>query len=417
MQFLKMDDFDVRGKTILVRTDLNSPMDENNEIVDNIRIRRHSETIKELAEKGAKVVVMAHQGRAGDTDLIRLNKHAEALSKHVEKNILYVDDLFGTHAKNCIKDLNEGDIILLENVRFNAEETMRKENQHEAHMVRELAPLIDYYVNDAFAAAHRSHVSLVGFSEVVPSFAGRVLQKELEILSKVSKAPERPSVLAVGGSKIEDTMKVVEKMLDADACDKVITSGLVGLVFIVAHGAQIGDATYNTLVKKKADLEIPRAKRLLARYGSRIEMPCDVAICVNDRRIEMPVCNLPTDFAILDIGSETIKKYKAILDEAATVVGNGPAGVFEKKGFEKGTHELLRAMHECRAFTVLGGGHLALAAEQMDLLDKVAHVSTGGGAYILFMAGERLPAVDALVNAAQKQAPLIVRSGYNNHVK
>ena len=416
MQFLKMDDFDVRGKTVLVRTDLNSPMDENNEIIDNIRIRRHSETIRELADKGAKVVVMAHQGRAGDSDLIRLDKHAEALSKHVQKNVVYVDDLFGTHAKNCIKGLNDGDIILLENVRFNAEETTRKDDPHEAHMVRELAPLIDYYVNDAFAAAHRSHVSLVGFSEVVPSFAGRVLQKELEILSKVSKMPERPSVLAVGGSKIDDTMKVIERMLDANACDKVITSGLVGIVFIVAKGEDVGETTYNTLVKKKADLEIPRAKRLLARYESKIEVPIDVAICVNDKRIEMRTANLTTDFPILDIGDKTIRKYKGILDEAATVVGNGPAGMFEKKGFELGTYELLKAMHECKAFTVLGGGHLALAAEHMGLLDKVAHVSTGGGAYILFMAGERLPAVDALVNAAQKRAPLIVRSRYNNHV-
>ncbi|MFH1127104.1 MAG: phosphoglycerate kinase [archaeon] len=413
MQFLKMDDFEVSGKTILVRTDLNSPLDENNQIIDNIRIKRHSETIRELSDKGARVVVMAHQGRAGDSDLTRLDAHARALSKHVGKMVTYIDDIFGTHAKNSIKGLRDGDIILLENVRFNAEETGLKENHHEAHMVRELRPLIDYYVNDAFAASHRAHVSLVGFPEVIPSFAGRVLQKELEILSKVSKNPERPAILSVGGSKIDDTMKVTEQILSAGACDKVLTSGLVGLVFLVASGEELGETTYNLLVKKKADLEIPRAKRLLAKYGNKIEMPVDVAICVNDNRIEMPVRNLPSDFPILDIGKETIKKYKSILNEAATIVGNGPAGMFEKKGFEKGTYELLKAMHECKAFTVLGGGHLALAAEQMDLLDKLAHVSTGGGAYILFMAGERLPAVDALVNAAQKQTPLIVRSQYN----
>lgn len=413
MHFLKMDDFEVCGRTILIRTDLNSPLDEKNQIIDNIRIKRHSHTIRELSQKGAKVVVMAHQGRAGDKDLIRLDKHALALSKHVGREVAYVDDIFGTHAKNAIKSLGNGDIILLENVRFNAEETTLKENQHTAHMVRELSPYIDYFVNDAFAAAHRSQVSLVGFSEVVPSFAGRVLQKELEILSKVTKKPDRPAILAVGGSKIDDTMKVIEQMLDANACDKVLTSGLVGLVFLAARGEELGEATEKTLVNKKADLEIPRAKRLLAKYESKIEMPEDIAICVNDNRIEMSVRNLPTDFSILDIGSETINKYKNILDEAATVVGNGPAGMFEKKGFEKGTYELLRAMHECKAFTVLGGGHLALAAEQMDLLDKLAHVSTGGGAYILFMSGERLPAVDALVNSAQKQSPLIVRAKHN----
>ncbi len=414
MQFLKMDDFDVNGKTVLVRTDLNSPLDENNRIIDNIRIRRHSETIKELSDKGAKVVIMTHQGRAGSPDMIRLDRHAEALSKHIGKTVRYIDDIFGTHAKANIKSLENGEIILLENIRFNAEETMLKENKCEAHMVRELCPLLDYYVNDSFAVDHRDHVSLTAFPEVLPSFAGRVLQKELEILSMVLKNPERPSVLAVGGSKIDDTMKVMERMLNSNTCDKVLTSGLVSLVFLAAEGRDIGEAAYNTLVKKKADLEIPRARKLLARYGSKIEIPEDIAICVNDNRIEMPVANLPTDFPILDIGEKTINNYKTILDEAATVAGNGPAGMFEKKGFEKGTHELLKAMHECKAFTVLGGGHLALAAEQMELLDKLAHVSTGGGAYMLFMTGERLPAVDALVNAAQKQAPLIVRSRYQN---
>jgi len=209
-------------------------------------------------------------------------------------------------------------------------------------------------------------------------------------------------------------MKVMERMLNSNACDEVLTSGLVSLVFLAAEGRDIGEATYNTLVRKKADLQIPKARKLLARYGSKIEIPEDIAICVNENRIEMPVANLPTDFPILDIGEKTINNYKTILNEAATVAGNGPAGMFEKKGFEKGTYELLKAIHECKAFTVLGGGHLALAAEQMDLLDKLAHVSTGGGAYMLFMTGERLPAVDALVNAAQKQAPLIVRSRYQN---
>lgn len=410
MQFLKMDDFDVKGKTVLIRTDLNSPLDENGNLLDNIRIKRHAETIGELSEKGAKVVIMAHQGRAGDSDFIRLEKHAETLSKHLKKAVTYVDDIFGSHAKKSIMNMVEGDIILLENVRFNAEETAVEENHHEAHMVRELTPLLDYYVNDAFAAAHRAQVSLMGFPEVLPSFAGRVMQKELEILSKVSKNPDRPSILAVGGSKIDDSMKVMERMLLTNACDKVLTSGLMGLVFMIARGDEVGETTYNTLVKKKADLEIPLAKKLLAKYGSKIEIPTDLAICVNDKRIEISASSLPTDFPILDIGEKTIKRYRSIIMEAATIVGNGPAGMFEKSGFDKGTNELLKAMHESRAFAVVGGGHLALAAEQAGYLGKLAHVSTGGGAYILFMSGEKLPAVDALVNAAQKQAPLIVRS-------
>ena len=414
MQFLKMDDFEVKGKTVLVRTDLNSPLDENGNLMDNIRIKRHAETIGELSDKGAKVVVMAHQGRAGDSDFTNMEKHAETLSRHLKKPVTYVDDIFGTHAKKSIRGLSEGDIILLENVRFNAEETSVDERHHETHMVRELTPLLDYYVNDAFAAAHRSQVSLMGFTEVLPSFAGRVMQKELEILSRVSKNPDRPAILAVGGSKIDDSMKVMERMLFTNACDKVLTSGLMGLVFMVARGDEVGEATHATLVKKKADLEIPLAKKLLAKYASKIEVPVDLAICVNDKRIEIPSSSLPTDFPIFDIGEKTIKRYRQIIHEAATIVGNGPAGMFEKSGFDKGTNELLKAMHESKAFTVVGGGHLALAAEQAGYLDKLAHVSTGGGAYILFMSGEKLPAVDALVNSAEKQSPLIVRSGLSS---
>ncbi|MCK5476331.1 MAG: phosphoglycerate kinase [Candidatus Aenigmarchaeota archaeon] len=409
MHFLTIDDFDVNNKTILVRTDLNSPMDENNQIIDNIRLKRHSKTIKELSDKGAKVVVMSHQGRAGDSDLTRLNKHADLLSKHIGKNVKYIDDIFGTYAKESIKSLKKGEIILLENIRFHSEETQMKENQHNSHVVKELSPLIDYFVNDAFAAAHRAQVSLVGFSEVLPCFAGRVMQREFEILSKVSKKPDRPSLLAVGGSKIDDTMKVVKQLLKSESCDKIITSGLVGLVFLVADGKDIGDSTYATIVKKKADLQIPLAKRLLEEYKDKIELPVDLAICVNGNRVEIPVEKLPTDFPIFDIGEKTIEKYAPFIKKAATIIGNGPAGMFEKEGFDKGTKELLKEINKSNAYTVLGGGHLALAAEQMGFLEKVAHVSTGGGAYILYMAGEELPAVNALVNSAQNQTPLIMR--------
>ncbi|MCK5039675.1 MAG: phosphoglycerate kinase [Candidatus Aenigmarchaeota archaeon] len=409
MHFLTIDDFEVDGKTILVRTDINSGVDENKEPVDNIRIKHHSKTIKELSDKGAKVVILAHQGRLNGDDFIRLEKHAELLSKHIEKDVKYIDDIFGSYAKKSIKEMEKGDIILLENVRFSVEETAVKKDHHKTHMVRELSGLFDYYVNDSFAVNHREHVSLIGFPAVLPSFAGRILQKELEVLTKLMENPQRPSVLCLGGGKVDDSIMVIEKMLSNDAVDTVLTSGLVSMVFLAANGDYIGNATHSVLVDKKADLEIKSAKKILKKYKDKIVMPIDFAIEVEGKRVEIPFSALPSDYPILDIGKKTIKLYKEIIDGAGTVVGNGPAGVFEKEQFALGTEELFHAMHESKAFAVIGGGDSSIAAEKMGLLDKMDHFSTGGGAFILYISGKSLPGVDALVNSAKKYSTLITR--------
>ncbi|OYT34394.1 MAG: phosphoglycerate kinase [Candidatus Aenigmarchaeota archaeon ex4484_52] len=408
MNFLKIDDFNVSGKTILVRVDLNSSLNENKEPQDNIKIKYNSITIKQLSDLGAKVVVMSHQGRAGDDDLISMEKHAKLLSKHTEKEIKYIDDIFGTYAKNSIKSMKNGDIILLENVRFNAEENLLKENQHKTHLVSQLSPLLDYYVNDAFAVNHRTNASLIGFPEVLPSFAGRILQRELEVLTKIMNNPKRPSVLLLGGAKTNDSIKVIKQMLFSNAADIVLTSGLVSLLFLVADGVNIGNATHNILIKK-SNKDIKLAKKILEKFKNKILMPLDFAICVDNKRIELPISNLPIDYPILDIGEKTIKKYKDIILNAGNVIANGPAGVFEKKQFEKGTQELFEAMHKSKAFDVFGGGHTALALEKFGLLEKSSHVSTGGGAFILYISGEKLPGVNALINSAKKHHRLITR--------
>ena len=414
MHFLTIDDFDVNGKTILLRTDLNSGLDNNNEPIDNIRIKYHSKTIEELSNKGAKVVIMTHQGRVNNNDFICLEKHAKLIEKHIGKNVKYIDDIFGSYAKKEIQSMKNGDVLLLENIRFSAEETSVKKEHHLSHMVKQLTPILDYYVNDSFAVNHRSHVSLVGFPQVLPSFAGRILKKELDVLTNVLKNPKRPSVLCLGGVKVEDSMKVIEQMMSCDTTDKVLTGGLVGMVFLAANGDYIGNATHKVLVEKKADLEIKHAKKLLKKYHNKIIMPVDFAVDVEGRRVEIPFSALPSDYPLLDIGQDTIYLYKKIIYNTATIICNGPMGVFEKKGFETGTVELFKVMEKSKAFTILGGGDSAIAAEKFKMLDKMNHVSTGGGAFILFISGKKLPAIDALITSAKKYNPLITRLTHKN---
>jgi phosphoglycerate kinase len=403
---LTIDDFDFNGKRVALRVDVNSPIDMNNEIIlDDTRIKACYDTVNELSSKGAKVVILAHQSRPGKKDFTTLKSHAEKLSEILEKDVEYVDDMFGSNAVNSIKRMNNGDIILLENVRFYSEEVLKDwkkweeitpKKQAKTIMIKKIHNLFDYFVNDAFAAAHRAQPSLVGLAYYMPAIAGRIMEKEIKTLSKALNNPERPSIFVLGGAKADDSIDVIKNVLKNNSSDKILTSGIVANIFLIAKGYNIG--VNKKVIEDMGYLnQIPIAKELLTEYGDKIVLPVDVALNIGGSRVEMDLnLNEEIIYPIHDIGSKTIKLYDEIIKSAKTIVANGPAGVFENKNFIKGTEAILHSMAESSAFTIIGGGHLSAAAGVVGIDDKIDHISTGGGACIEFLAGKKLPVIEIL---------------------
>jgi len=399
-RILTLDDFDFKGKTTLVRVDFNSPIDpETKRVLDDTRIRAHGETtLKELSQKGAKVVVLAHQGRPGDPDFTPLKQHAEILSKILGKPVKYVDDVFGEKAQKAIKELKNGEILVLENVRTFPDEQKKgtPEEHAKTEFVKTLAPLADIFVNDAFAAAHRAHVSIVGFTAVLPSVAGRIMERELKALSRVLREPEKPCVYILGGAKADDSLKISQYVLKNNIADRILTSGVVGHLFLAAKGVNLGKANMEFLEKKELMSLAPGIKELIKNYPGKVEVPADVAVEAEGKRMEMSAGKLPTNYPIYDIGTETIKKYGDIIKGAKSIVISGPMGVFENKDFAVGTKKTFEAIAASKAFSLVGGGHTIAAVEEMGLAKRMGYVSTAGGALIEFLMGEQLPGVVAL---------------------
>ncbi|MEM1514465.1 MAG: phosphoglycerate kinase [Candidatus Bathyarchaeia archaeon] len=407
-KFLTLDDFDVKDKVVLVRVDFNSPVDpQTKKIIDDTRIRAHGETtIKELSERGAKVVILAHQGRPGDPDFIPLQQHAEILSKILGKPVKYVNDVFEEKAQRAIRDLKSGEILVLDNVRnFPKEAKDAPPEEHaKSEMVKNLAPLANLFVNDAFAAAHRGHASIVGFTVVLPSAAGRIMERELKALAKVMENPEKPCLYILGGAKADDSLRISKYVLDNNIADYVLTAGITGHLFLVAKGYDLGKPNMEMLEKNKLLDLIPGIKELINKYPGRIETPIDLAIEIEGKRREITLKDLPTNYPIYDIGTKTIERYKDLIMKAKSIVFSGPPGVFEKEEFRKGTKELFEAMASSRAFTLIGGGHSIAAVQSLGLADKMSYISTAGGALIEFLMGRKLPGVVALEEAAKRFA-------------
>ncbi len=405
-RILTIDDFDFKGKTALVRVDFNSPIDpETKKVLDNARIKAHGEsTIKELSMKGAKVVILAHQGRPGDPDFTSLKEHATILGKILDKPVQYVDDLFGEKAQKAIKKLRNGEILVLDNVRNFADEQKKgtPEEHAKTELVRKLAPLVNVFVNDAFAAAHRSHVSIVGFTTVLPSVAGRIMEREVKALSKVLHNPEKPCVYVLGGAKADDALKISQYVLNNKIADHVLTGGVVGNLFLVAKGIDLSGPNAEFLKKKELVQFVPGIEELMRAYPTSIEVPLDLAMEADGKRIEILVSKLPTKYPLCDIGSETVKKYSGIIKGAKSIVVSGPMGVFENKQFIYGTARVLEAIASSRAFSLVGGGHSIAAVEKLGLSKKMSYISTAGGALIEFLMGEQLPGIVALEKAASR---------------
>jgi phosphoglycerate kinase len=405
-RFLTIDDFDFRNKVALVRVDFNSPVDpQTKRILEDARIRAHGETtIKDLVQRGGRVTVLAHQGRPGDFDFISLEQHAAILSRVLQRPVRYVDDLCGEEAQTAIRRLKNGEIIVLKNVRSLAEEQTNgtAEEHAKSQLVRSLAPLADVFVNDAFAAAHRAHVSIVGFTAVLPSVAGRIMERELTALSKTLESPRKPCVYVIGGAKADDALRISNHVLGNNIADNVLTGGVAGNLFLTAMGVNLGVSNVKVLEQKELLGSVSSIRELLDQYPRKVRVPTDVAVDADGKRAEIAVKKLPTNYPICDIGERTIEEYRAILKNARSVVISGPMGIFEDAKFMEGTRAILEAIAESKAFSLVGGGHTVAAVKQLDLETKMGYVSTAGGALIEFLMGERLPGVTALEVAAQR---------------
>lgn len=400
--YLTIDDFDIDGKTILVRVDLNTPMDPDGNILDDMRIKSHISTIKDLDD--AKVVLMAHQSRAGKSDFTTMKPHSVRMSQYLGKDVRYVDDIFGTHARNSIVSMEKGDVILLENVRFYSEESIvRPASDHaDTHMVRKLSPLIDIFLNDAFAVSHRSHLSIMGFTETLPTGAGRVMEKEITSLDRGIKGGERPCIFVLGGAKVDDSLKVAEHVLINGGADKVLVTGVVANVMLAASGVDIGKINMDFIDQQGYTDQIERGKHVLEKFNGKIGLPIDVAFNDNGKRVEAQVSELPDDnLPINDIGLETIVSFSKEIKNAKTVVLNGPAGLSEIDAFALGTQEIIKSAVDSD-YSIAGGGHISAEVRNLGYEEKFSHLSTGGGACIDYLAGEKLPGIEALKTAATR---------------
>lgn len=400
--FLTIDDFDIDDATILVRVDLNSPMDPDGNILDDMRIRSHLVTLKDL--ENAKVVLLAHQSRPGKNDFTTMRAHALRMSAYLGREVRYVDDIFGSHARSSISSMKKGNVILLENVRFYSEEMLKRTASEHAqtHMVQQLSPLFDIFLNDAFAVSHRAQLSILGFTETLPSGAGRVMEKEIISLDRGVKEGGSPCIFVLGGAKVDDSLKVAENVLSNSNADRVLLTGIVGNVMLAASGVDIGKINMD-FIESQGYLDlIEQGKGLIEKYDGKIGLPVDVALNDNGTRIEVPVNELSkNDLPVNDIGLETIVAFAKEIKNAKTVVLNGPAGVSEIDEFALGTHEIIRSAAKSE-FSIIGGGHISAEVINMGLENQFSHLSTGGGACIDYLAGEKLPGIEALKYVAAR---------------
>uniref|UniRef100_A0A7C3UHR0 Phosphoglycerate kinase n=1 Tax=Geoglobus ahangari TaxID=113653 RepID=A0A7C3UHR0_9EURY len=391
-----LSDVNYDGKSVLMRIDINAPI-VNSEILDTTRFKSHAKTIKEL--ENTKLVLIAHQSRPGKKDFTTLEKHAEVLSKIINKEVVYIDELFSSRVLKKIKEMSVGETILLENVRFYSEETLIKtpEEHARSHIVTRLSKYFDLYVNDAFSASHRAQASLVGFPVVLPSVIGRLVEKEVVALSKALKS-EGSKIFVLGGAKISDSVKVLKNVLLNQIADKVILTGVVANYFLMLSGIDIGEKNAKIVEDNKEDVNDDEMKEILEKFRDKILLPKDFGVEINGERKDISLdefLKMSNKPMIKDIGIETISEFANEILNYDIAVINGPAGVFEEDDFALGTFEILRAISRTK-YSVIGGGHISTAARLAGLENKVSHLSTGGGASISFLSGEKLIALEVI---------------------
>lgn len=396
MQIGTIRELGCNGKTVLLRLDLNSPIDPTSSLIlDDKRFREHLPTLHAL--KDSRVVIVTHQSRPGKKDFTTLEAHAEKLEQLLGKPVRYVDSIFGRHAREGVNSMKAGDVLMLENVRFNAEEnlTLKPEEAKKTHLVKRLSSMADFFVNDAFGTAHRSQPTIVGLPLAMRSAGGLLMEKEVATLSRVFSGAPRPVCMVLGGTKVDDSIDVARHVLANGIADQVMVIGVVANVFLIAAGYNIGKPSTQLIAQLKYQAEIDKAREILSGYRDQVVLPESVAVRQDNHRVEYPVDRIPEDTPVLDLGMDALASLVQVLNKAGTVVFNGPAGVFEDADFATGTYELLRAASQVE-FSVVGGGHTAAVIEKLGIEQDFTHISTGGGACIEFLTGKKLPAVDAL---------------------
>ncbi len=408
---LTLDDFDFRGKTVILRVDINSPIDQQTgRLADDNRIRKSVPTIRELSDTGARTVILAHQGDTEDyKSLVSLLPHAERLAELLERPVDFIDDIAGPSAIERIQALQNGELLLLNNVRYLTEEVstftkfvkLMPEQMAQTRLVRNLAPLADVFVCEAIAAAHRSAPSLIGFAEVLPAAGGRLFVDELSALTRIKESPVQPCVFVLGGSRIADAFSMMEQVLCEGTAHRVLTSGLTGEVMLLAQGVKLGETTERLIHDKGLWPFIDKARALLDAYGERILFPSDFAID-DGGRVEIGLDDLPADDLLVDIGEQTIACYIEVLQGAATIFVNGPAGVYEQQVSAIGTEKLWTAIADAPGYSVIGGGDSVAAAGRFGIRERMGYVCTSGGGMVRFLSGQKLPVVEALRRAAQR---------------
>jgi len=398
VKILTLDDFDLKGKTIFLRVDMNCPIDPNTmEISGTRRIEEATETINAI--KDSKLVVASHQGRVGNKDYTGMKKHAEVLEKLLNRKIKYIEDVIGTTAQNEIKNLKEGDILLLDNLRLCAEENYEFSSADAAKtiMVQRLQKLFDLCVLDSFPSAHRSHPSIVGFAHVLPACAGKIVEREVRKLDEIMMVAKAPHVIVLGGSKVGDRLEAVKMLIKKGRADHVLLTGLIGNVFMRAQArikAPLG-------IEREEEM-VAKAHALIGEYPDVFSTPVDVAIDKDGSRVEVDVRDLNKEDIIYDIGPKTVEHYNKMISGAGTVFISGPPGYFEKEQFSLGTKGILEGVANSMATTIVSGGHLTSALKRYGLVEKIDHISTAGGALVLYLTGETLPMIQVLEEAAKR---------------
>lgn len=385
-----MNDVEVKGKRVFVRVDFNVPM-EDGKITDDTRIRAALPTIKHLVDAGARVILASHLGRPkGEVvEDMRLTAVGNRLAELLGKPVLKLDESVGETVQSAVHNMNDGDVVLLENVRFH-----KGEEKNDAELAKQFAELAEIYVNDAFGAAHRAHASTAGIAAHLPAVSGLLLQKELDVLGKALSNPERPFTAIIGGAKVKDKIGVIDHLLDK--VDNLIIGGGLAYTFIKAQGYEIG----NSLVE---DDKIELAKEFMQKAkdkGVNFLMPVDAVVASEfskdaDSKV-VDIDAIPADWMGLDIGPKTVELYAEAIKNSKLIIWNGPMGVFEMEKFANGTKGVAEAMAETAGYTVIGGGDSAAAVEKFHVAEKMDHISTGGGASLEFMEGKELPGVVAL---------------------
>ena len=390
---LSIDELRLKGKRVFIRVDFNVPLDDNLRITDDSRIRSTLTTINYAIDEGAKVILASHLGRPkGKPDpRFSLAPVAKRLQRLLDKDVIFAPDCTGSQVENLVSKMKDGDVVLLENLRYHPEE-----EKNDEEFSKKLASIADYFINDAFGAAHRAHASTVGITKFLPSAAGFLMKKEIEYLKGVVDNPIRPFVAILGGAKVSGKIGVLEHL--EDKVDKVLVGGGMAFTFIKAMGNEVGDS----LVEAEMIETAQRIRKNLKAAGIKFYLPVD---CVIAQSLEpgaetkiVPTLEIPKGWKALDIGPATVKLFSEALENAKTILWNGPMGVFEVDAFSRGTYSIANAVADAYALTIVGGGDTDLAVHRAGVTNALSFISTGGGASLQLLEGKELPGIAALTD-------------------